>query len=335
MITFFLEKLRKLLKSIGKLENNVIDKLVLLEGKNNIKPGYYKINFQKFTNFEYQIKQKKNYPKKLAIVICFYFNKKKINILKKTIHEISSYNFSTDLTLITNHLLNNQRKILEKLIKPKIKNLNIHETNGMPDTDLLPWWSINIMKKKYQNKSISHFMFIEDDILVNSKNICYWIYFRKILKNYKLVPGFLRYENYKKNFYAVDYQKKIFLNKCPKIQTDNNDSGFINPKFPYTAMYLMDRELMKEYLNSNAVKIDFSFTNNFLKSRAPIKELLNISYAFLNVPKGFFNKLMIPYHKGKKIPNYCLVEHTDIKYANSKKLKNMGFGKIKVNDLVN
>ena len=63
-------------------------------------------------------------------------------------------------------------------------------------------------------------------------------------------------------------------------------------------MYLMDRQLMKEYLNSNAIKFDFSFTNNFLKSKAPSKELLNISHAFLNVPK-VFNKLMIPFEKIK------------------------------------
>ena len=93
--------------------------------------------------------------------------------------------------------------------------------------------------------------------------------------------------------------KKIIFNKSPKIQTDDLGYGLINPKFPYSAMYLMDRQLMKEYLNSNAIKFDFSFTNNFLKSKAPSKELLNISHAFLNVPKGFFNKLMIPFEKIK------------------------------------
>ncbi len=335
MNIFFLKKLRKLFKSIGKLENKIIDKLVLIEKKNNLKSNNYFIKSHNFTNFQSQLKQKKNYPKKLAIVVCFYFNQKKINILKKTIQEINSYNFKIDLTLITNQLLNNQKKILDKLIKNKVKNYHIYETEKMPDTDLLPWYSINIMKKKYQNKSISHFMFIEDDILVTSKNICYWVYFRKILKRFKLVPGFLRYENYKKNFYAVDYQDKISFNKCPKIQTNDINFGLINPKFPYAAMYLMDRELMREYLGSNAIKFDFSFTNNFLKSKAPTKELLNISYAFLNVPKGFFNKLMVPYEKDRSIPDYCLVEHTDIKYANFKKLKNMGFGKIKIRDLIN
>ena len=334
MIIFFLKKLRKLFKSIGKLENNIIDKLTLIEKKNNFNSKNLVVNIKKFLDFPAQLKRRDNYPKKLAIVLCFYFNSKKIEVLKKTIQKLYSYNFNIDLTIITNQLQINEKRVLDKLIKSKNKNCSIHEIKEIPDNDLLPWFSINVMKNKFKDKSISHFMFIEDDILVSAKNICYWIYFRKILKKFKLTPGFLRYEKYKNDLFAVDYENKIIFNKSPKIQTKNINFGFINPKFPYSAMYLMDRDLMREYLKSNAVKLDFSFTNNFLKSKAPTKELLNISYAFLNVPKGFFNKLMIPYENGRNIPDYCLIEHTDVKYANLKKLKNMGFGKIKIKNLI-
>ena len=333
MIIFFLKKLRKLFKSIGKLENTTIDKLVLLE-KKNLSAKSYIINNKNFTNFKYNL-SKKNYPKKIAIVICFYFNKNKINILKKTVKSITTFPFNFELTLLTNQLSKNQKNILLKVIRSKKRTIKIYEATKLPDNNLLPWYSINVMKERFKNKSFSHFMFIEDDIIISSKNICYWIYYRKILKKFNLVPGFLRYENYKKDLYAVDYQKRLSFKKSPKIQSENFDYGFINPKLPYSAMYLMDRPLMKEYVNSNAVKIDFSFSNNFLRSNAPTKELLNISHAFLNIPRGFFNKLMIPYGKNKKILDYCLIEHSDIKYANSKKLKNMGFGKIKIKDLIN
>ena len=104
MIIFFLKKLRKLFKSIGKLENKVIDKLILIEKKNNNKSENFFINSNNFSNFHTQFKQRNNYPKKLAIVVCFYFNSKKIKILRKTLQEINSYNFKIDLTLITNVL---------------------------------------------------------------------------------------------------------------------------------------------------------------------------------------------------------------------------------------
>ena len=53
------------------------------------------------------------------------------------------------------------------------------------------------MKKTFVNKSHSHFMFLEDDIIINNENIYYWLFFRKILKKFKLIPGFIRYEKKK------------------------------------------------------------------------------------------------------------------------------------------
>lgn len=334
MFIFFLKKLRKLFRSLGKVESKIVDKLVQLEDTSKIKFNKALLKDSDFTNWSFILKQKKNYPKKLVIVICFYFNKKKINILKKTIKKISQYRFKIDLTLVTNKVSNSQKKILDKLGKPRLKKINIHQIIELPENNLLPWFSINVMKKKFINKSNSHFMFLEDDILVSNENICYWVYFRKILKKIKLVPGFLRCENYKKNLYVVDNPKKITLFKNPKILTASHDFGFINSKYPYSGMYLMDREMMKEYLNSSATEVDFSFTNSFMKSSYPIKELLNISHAYFNVPRGFYNKLMIPFNTNGEIPNYCVVEHSDVKYANSTKLQNMGFGKIKLKDLI-
>ena len=99
MIIFFLEKLRKLFKSLGKLEDLIIDKLIILKNNSH---HFSKVNIIKdenFENFNFQVSKKTNYPKKLVIILCFYYNEKKINILKKNIQQISSYNFSTDLKI--------------------------------------------------------------------------------------------------------------------------------------------------------------------------------------------------------------------------------------------
>lgn len=334
MIFFFLNKLRKLFKSLGKIENKIIDKLVLIEKNPQISLNKSILKDNNFINWGHLLKQKENYPKKLVIIICFFYNKKKFNILKRIIDESLSYKFKTDLTIITNHLSNIEKKNLEKLLKPNAKKINIQQINNLPDGDMLPWFSINIMKEKFKDKSNSHFMFLEDDILVDDENICYWVYFRRILIKLNLVPGFLRCEKYKNELYAVDNPKKLIQSKNPKILTKSGHFGFINSRYPYCGMYLMDRKLMKNYLNSEAIKVDFGFTNNFLKATAPIKELLNTAYAYLNIPKGFFNKLMIPIYTKGKIPHYCIVHHLDVKYANSKKLNNMGYGKIKLKNLL-
>lgn len=330
MLIFFLNKLRKLLKSIGKLELVIIEKLTFLESRIND----FRLNDKYFKSFDTNYTKKNLFPKKLIIVICFFYNKKKIENLKKTLKEISSYRFKKSLTIITNTLENSHRKELNKILKSKINNYKILEIKDLPDYNLLPWYSLNVMRQNFKQKNNSHFMYLEDDILISDKNIFYWIYFRNILKKLKLVPGFLRYEKNKNVIFSVDNPKKIKISKNPHIWSLNKKFGFINSKYPYHAMYLMDRELMKNYLNSNAVKFDFAFHNKSFKSLYPIKEQLNISYAYIDVPKGFHNRLVIPFNDKKEILDYCLIKHNDLKYSKSNKLNKLGYGTIKVKNLL-
>ena len=204
-----MEKLRKLFKSIGKLEFAIVDKLIFLKNSTN----KFEISDNYFDDIESKILKKKFSPKKLVVVVCFFYNKKKIINLKKTINQISSYKFKKEIIIITNNIDTQQRKKLKSVIDRRIKNFNIYEVKDAPDSNILPWYSINIMKNKYKNKTNTHFMFLEDDILVSNLNIFYWIYFRVILKKYKLVPGFLRYEKNGKKYFSVDNPQKMSLKK--------------------------------------------------------------------------------------------------------------------------
>lgn len=327
-MTFFLEKLRKLFKSIGKLEFAIVDKLIFLKNSTN----KFEISDNYFDDIESKILKKKFSPKKLVVVVCFFYNKKKIINLKKTINQISSYKFKKELIIITNNIDTQQRKKLKSVIDRRIKNFNIYEVKDAPDSNILPWYSINIMKNKYKNKTNTHFMFLEDDILVSNLNIFYWIYFRVILKKYKLVPGFLRYEKNGKKYFSVDNPQKMSLKKNPHIFSYNRKNGFINSKFPYNAMYFMDRELMKQYLKSNAIKFDFAFHNKAMNSIYPIKEQLNVAYAYDNVPKGFYNKLVLPF-KNNKILDICFIKHSELKYSKINDLNKLGYGTIELKKL--
>ena len=335
MILYFLKRLRRLFKSIGKIEFKFIDKIVLLE--NNLIKKKFILSFEdsKLRDFQSQLDNKNNFPKKMVILICFFFKDKKLNNLRKSISQISNYKFRKELIFITNELSSIQKKKLNDLTKNRIKNFQIYQTKNLPDNNFLPWFSINLMKEKFKNKKNTHFMFLEDDIIVNSNNICYWVFFRKYLKKFNLIPGFLRFENNNRNLYTIDNPKKISFKNSPKIFTKGKKFGFINSKYPYSAMYLMDRELMRNYLKSDAIKIDFSFTNRVMKFLYPIKELLNISYAYLDVPRGFHNKIMIPFNKDKSIFKYCLIEHSETKYVKHSRLNKMGYGKILIKDLIN
>ena len=73
-MTFFLEKLRKLFKSIGKLEFAIVDKLIFLKNSTN----KFEISDNYFDDIESKILKKKFSPKKLVVVVCFFYNKKKL-----------------------------------------------------------------------------------------------------------------------------------------------------------------------------------------------------------------------------------------------------------------
>ena len=322
----FLKKLRKFSKSIGKFEDKFYNKIIKEKHKKD-----KKIILENDCFLEIE---KKNFsPEKIAIVICFFYRSNRLNILKKNLLTINEYKFKTELTIITNNISVKEEKILNVILKKKIKNYTIKKIKDLPDQNFLPWHSLDVMKKKIKNKSFSHFMYLEEDILVNENNISYWIYFRKKLKKFNLIPNFLRCELYKGKYFSVDNPKIIKKDKNPVIYSKNKRYGFINSKYPYSGMYLMDRDLLSNYLKSNATKIDFSFTNRVMKTLYPIKELVNISYAYLNVPEKYHNKLAIPF-KDNTILKYCIIEHADLKYIKHKELNKMGYGLIEVKSLI-
>ena len=324
----FLEIARKLFKSLGKYEYKILDKIIFLKSKNK----YIHINDNDILNIQRNLDNEKYHPKKIAITICFHFNKKKIKNLIKVCSQINEYAFSKHVTIVTNKIKNNEYNLLKRILKKTITSFNITQIEKNPEPNLLPWFCFNILKKKYNEKSFSHYLFLEGDILINSQNINYWIYSRNILKKHKMIPSFLRYELYKKNMHSVDNPKIIKIKNTPKIISVSKNSGFINLKYPYHAACLMDRELMKEYTNSNLISIDYGFHHKIMRTLYPIKELANVIIGYINVPAGFHNRYFLPFINKNQIPNYCLIKHLDNKYS---KMKTWHYGNIKIKNLLN
>ena len=329
IILFNLEKLRKISKSLGKYQDYFRKKIIIEQNKN--------INRKKFIrNYDFSdllknLDNDKFLPKKIAIVICFYFNKKNINELTKTCRNLKNLGKKIDVTIITNDIKKNKKIFLSRKLKLVLKKFKIISHN-IPEPNLLPWFSISVMKQKILDKSFSHFLYLEHDILLYKKNLIYWSKFRTILKSKNLIPAFLRTEKNKNNeIFVVDAINKINLKNDPKIYINSKNDGFINNRYPYQAIYLMDRDLMKEYLNSPASTVDFGFFNQELRNKYPIKELVNVSIAYFNIPNGYYNRYVIPFTNKKEIPDFCLIEHSSNKYVN---LKNKFFSKINIKELL-
>lgn len=329
IILFNLEKLRKISKSLGKYQY-FFRKKIIIEQNKNINCKKFNRNYD-FSNLVKDLNNDKFLPKKIAIVVCFYFKKKNINQLIKTCKNLKNLGQKIDVTIITNDIKKNKKIFLSRKLKSVLKNFKIINHN-IPEPNLLPWFSINIMKQKILDKSFSHFLYLEHDILLYKKNLIYWIKFRTILKSKNLIPAFLRTEKNKNNeIFIVDANNRINFKNDPKIYINSRNDGFINNKNPYQAIYLMDRDLMKEYLNGPASTVDFGFFNEEMRNKYPIKELVNINIAYFNIPSGYYNRYMIPFTSKKEIPDFCLINHLSNKYVNE---KNSIFSKINVNELL-
>jgi hypothetical protein len=322
--------IRKLFRSFSKYEYKFIDKITysthLKERKKIILPKELLLE-----NIESKLKKKSLNPKNLSIVICFHYRKKRIRYLKKICENIKTFKFKKKITILTNEINPHKVKLLNKIIIKIFKDSKIIIIKNIPEPNLLPWYCFNEIRKQQSDKTISHFLYLEDDILINEKNINYWIYLRNHIKKYKLIPGFLRYEKKNDLLFSADHQEKVILKNTPKFYISQKRSGLLNTKLPYHAACLMDRELLNEYVKNNSISIDYGFHHKILRNIYPVKELANIIIGYVNVPTGFHNRFLLPFININEIPSYCLVEHLDARFLRLKKSK---FSRIQVKHLL-
>lgn len=314
MRIYLLERLRKLLKSIGKKEEKIVDLIVQLKNKKNNVSEY-------LLSEEFIPNTQINENFKLAAIIAFFYNEKKLSILFKVCESLVEISDKSEIYILTNSISSYQAEKIKKGISKKVKIIIIDE---IVHNRLLPWYHLNLMKKLYNNEEITHFLYLEDDIMINKLNLNYWINSRKILKKFNLIPAFTRTEiNENDNeLYAVDFTKENDIKKLPKIKVNRNYE-FINHKFPYQGMYLYDRELMQEHLQGPSSNPDCghgAFDTNFLDQRMINLDLMakaNIGLTYINIPSGYFNRMVTLYNnKKKEIDVNCRIKHLSNKYTN-------------------
>lgn len=328
MNIYLLERLRKFFKSVGKKEEKINDLIINLKFKRND-------NFTNFANKNFTPDTEINENFKLAAIIGFFYNETKLPILFKVCESIIKISDKNEIYILTNSISPSQKEKIENGISKKIK---IIVTDDIVHNRLLPWYHLNLMKKIYDNEEITHFLYLEDDILFNKSNFYYWINSRKILKKLNLIPGFVRVEINDNNneLYAVDFTKENNIKKLPKIKINDNYE-FVNHKFPYQGMYLYDRELMKEHLQGPSSNPDCghgAFDTNYIDPRMINLDLMakaNIGLTYINAPSGFFNRMVTLFNnKKKEIDDNCQIQHLTNKYANQDSLH----GNIKLKDAI-
>jgi hypothetical protein len=194
----------------------------------------------------------------------------------------------------------------------------------LPHPFFLGWHHLEVFRHLLSNTKVSHFLYMEDDLLISEKNIRYWLIGRKKLRHRGLYPSFVRVEKRKNSdvWYSTDCTEHVDLSKLPSVRINDRYRFFGLPN-PYQGMYLMDRELMSEHLSGPSSHPDFGPWG--------IREKAAQGLTFLNVPQGFGSRNVVGYNcETNQIDSHSWIHHMTNNYAND---PSQPFGKIPILEL--
>jgi hypothetical protein len=261
----------------------------------------------------------------LLVAITFHYDKNRLIYLEKVCAQISSLAFKHKVIVVTNTQDENSLNEIRNRLKssPSLELIvRVHTGHQY----FLTWAHHPIFKELLTSDSnFSHYMYLEDDILITPRNINYWLRGRHELQDSSFYPSFVRYEINQKNCakYSTDITKPLRFKKLPHLII-SADYAYFNSPQPYQGMYLMDQQMLNEYYKSPAHSPDFGNWN--------IREKATQGLTFLNVPNNFFSRNLIGCSLSKKsVDPDALIEHLPANYAND---ENNPFGKVLIDKLI-
>jgi hypothetical protein len=263
-------------------------------------------------------------PKKLLVCVTFHFVQERLFYLHKISSQFASMCDELQVFILTD-AIHAKMDILQRLAEFNI-TVKVVSPTLLGHPYLLTWCHLDIFRREHiKDETITHFLYLEDDILVTEENITYWIEGRARLRKFGVIPSFLRFEVSPANGekYSTDVTSKVDPMAIPKVVFKELGYAYFNLPQPYQGMYFLDRELMEEHLTSQSCSPDFG--------KWGIREKAAQGVTFLNVPKGFTSRNLIGYNVTlERIDERCLIHHiTDNYIVNS----NTPFSKIRIRDL--
>jgi len=263
------------------------------------------------------VNQVENLPlEKLLICVTFHYVDSRLQYLEKISHFFSSLAQEVVAVIITNTVQQAELDRIHTLLKKANIEYEVISPSYLGHSFLLPWTHLGIFRERFLDKSFSHFLYLEDDICIESKNIQYWVQGRKLLKPFGLIPSFFRYEYplHEKTKLATDLVRRVNYYLMPKILISSS-YAFINLPNAYQACYLMDRELLSEHLQGESSHPDFG--------RWDVRARAASGLTFANVPKGFWSRNLVGVHLlERQIDSGAFIHHVPNNYALDKHAPN-------------
>lgn len=183
---------------------------------------------------------------KISKHIAFYFNAHRIQYVNKIINETNGYRHSTDIFIHTS--CNFSFDLLSAYHNGSI-NLVIHDVTNNElfkiDPYFFNWTTRDLIREQRDDYDV--FMYVEDDIVVPSKAIEYWLKYNEQLieMNYNL--GFVRIEV---DDNCEEYITDLYGEQLDKIIDINGNKYCVNNKNPYCAFWIYNKSEFNKFVNS-------------------------------------------------------------------------------------
>ncbi len=265
-------------------------------------------------------------PARLAICVTFHFVQARLPILSRTVAWFSQLAPEVDVAIITNARGESEQQQIRDALHGHGFAFRILTPGLLGHPYLLTWCHLDVFRDRLAcDPAITHFMYLEDDILVTPANMAWWLRAREQLRPWRAIPSFLRYELRRDcpDLLSTDVTRPLSLNNLPRIAW-SKDYAFVNLPLPYQGMYLLDRDLMQEHLSGPSSSPDHG--------RWAIRERATQGLTFTAIPQGCTSRNFVGYCRDEgHIDLRCLIHHLPNNYAND---PDSPHGKVRVIDLL-
>jgi hypothetical protein len=261
----------------------------------------------------------------LAIAITFHYNEHRLNYLRLITEAHRDLAIRVTTFIITN--ADNPERIQQINQYSSAQNQTIITPTHIGHPYLLPWCHRSVFSNIiYNDSTVTHFLYTEDDMLFTQNNLKYWLDLAPQLKIYRGIPGFIRYElNDEGSMFSTDFTRPLYLDDTYSFR--NNNTRLVCLKEPYQAFYFLEREQMIELLDNEAGSPDEPSTFGIWDIRAKAAQGLAFWKKNVNYPSNYF----VNVNQDNEIDSHALVHHLPNTYV---QISDSPYGKIPINKCI-
>lgn len=264
---------------------------------------------------------------KILVCITFLYKEIRLQYLKKVLASYSNMLCAVEVNIITDVTHQDKIKFIEEVFPQQSDKFTskIIAFPTLPHPWLLTWGHKDVFKQKFNNSEYTHFICSEDDLEIKQNNIDYWLEHRQRLRDTGFYPSFFRVEwnRILDSWTSTDLTENIILHETPIISVDNGSYSYLNAKNPYQGMFLYDRVLMEEHIQSDTFDIIKygrieAIEMNPAWGGGGVAERANYAITFEKVPMGFRSRNLINFDSRYKLLNHnSFIHHLPNNYADS------------------